>query len=236
MNYLESINRAERILGRSVTSSFDDLTNEFQLNIKSLVNQVNKDILLAFTYPCRERTTTLSVSAETAEKYSSVTNSITGEISCIYDTTDEITYTYNPEKTDFILGLANSYDYGFRNNKILFDANDTARTLSIEYYTNKLALDNTTYEDFVEGTTTQKDELTSSTDYSILPSFLHEPILVYGTCYYFELEKNQSVKMATFKMQFDNGVKQLNAHNRSEDQGYQFIMGNLDHSVKRSAV
>lgn len=243
MNYFEVIQRVERVLGRVVTSGFTDLTNEFQLNIKSLVNQVNKDVLMQYTYPCRKRTTTLSISAETSENYSSVTNSIPGEIATdtegrtlIYDTDDEVYYSYNPNSNEFILGHAGAYEYGFRNNLILFDAHDEARTLTVEYYTNKLALSATAYEDFVEGTTTEDDELEDETDYSILPSFLHEPILVYGTCYYFELQKNESLKVMTFKDRFNKGIMQLNAHNRAEAQKFRLKMGETDRDFRRSAI
>jgi hypothetical protein len=236
LNYFQTIQRAIRILGRPVPSNFTDLQNEFQLNIKSLVNQVNKDVLMAYTYPCRERTTTLSVGAEAVANYTAVTNTISGEINCIYDLTSEVYYNYNPEKSEFILGKADSYDYGFRNNKMLFDANETARTLTVEYYTNKLALTAVAYESFIEGTTVEKSELELETDYSILNGFLHEPILVYGACYYFESQKNESPKVQAFKIKFDEGLKQLNAHNRSESQGFQFMIGNLDSDLRRSAV
>lgn len=243
LNYFEVIQRVQRILGRPVSSAFTDLTNEFQLNIKALVNQVNKDVLMAFTYACRERTTTLSVSAESSAKYTAVTNSISGEIahdsegrSLIYDLTTGGYYTYNPNKAEFLIGESGAYDYTFRNNKILFTADATARTLYVEYFTNKLALDAVAYEDFVEGTTTQKDELSAETDYSILPGFLHEPVLVYGTCFYYESQKNESLKIKTFKEKYQEGVRQLNAHNRAEDEEFQFRMGNLHRDMRRSAV
>lgn len=237
MNYFAVINRVERVLGRAVTSTFSDLTNEFQLNIKALVNQVNKDVLMAFTYPCRERSTTLAVEAESTENYTSVTNSIDGEIKCIYDATDdEIYYTYKPNASDFILGYSGAYEYGFRNNLIFFTANTSARTLTVDYYTNKLALTATAYEDFVEDTTTEKGEMSLETDYSILPSFLHEPILVYGTCFYYESQKNESVKVLTFKEKFQAGIRQLNAHNRSDEQGFIFQIGDLDKDLRRGAV
>lgn len=243
LNYFEVIQRAQRILGRPVSSAFADLANEFQLNIKSLVNQVNKDVLMAFTYACRERTTTLSIGAEAIAKYTAITNTIPGEIArdsegraLIYDTTNLNYYTHNPNKAEFLIGESSAYDYTFRNNKILFTADDTARTLTVEYYTNKLALAATAYEDFVEGTTTQSAELSLETDYSILPGFLHEPILVYGTCYYYEAQKNESVKVASFKTKFDEGIRQLNAHNRDENEEFEFRMGNLHRDMRRSAV
>lgn len=236
MDYFGIINRAERILGRPVTNSFSGLTNEFQENIKSLVKQVNKDVLMAFTYPCRERETTLAIEAEEDEDYSSVINTISGEINCVYNTDDEGYYKYNKNKADFILGHAKANDYGFRNNEMLFCADDEARTLTIEYYTNKLALDDTAYEDFVEGTTVEKDSLTLTSDYSILPSFLHESILAYGACYYFEAQKNESRKVVTFKGLFEAGIRQLNAHNRAEEQEYELEMGNLKHDLRRSAL
>lgn len=243
MNYFEVINEVERTLGRPVTSTFAGLTNQFQLNIKDLVNKVNKDVLTSFTYPCRERTTTITISAETTEEYSTVTNTIDGEIakdsngrSLIYDTSDKAYYSYNPNKVEFILGEANPREYGFRNNLILFDAYGEDRTLTVEYYTNKLALDNTAYEDFIEGTTTEKTNMTSETDYSIIPTFLHESILVQGTCYYFEVQKNESLKVAAFKKQFEEGVKMLNAHNLAEEQESQIKIGNLDRDLRRSAV
>jgi sulfur carrier protein ThiS len=243
LNYFEVIQRVHRILGRPVPSTFADLTNEFQLNIKSLVNQVNKDVLMAFTYACRERTMSLSIGAEAVAKYTAITNTIPGEVAkdsegraLIYDTTNGGYYTYSPDKAEFLLGESGACEYTFRNNKILFTANSTARTLTVEYYTNKLALDATTYENFVEGTTTQKDELALETDYSILPGFLHEPVLVYGTCFYYEAQKNESAKTPAFKERFQEGIRQLNAHNRDEGEEFQFMMGNLHHDIRRSAV
>jgi hypothetical protein len=243
LTYFECIQRAIRILGRPVPDSFIDLANEFQLNIKALVNQVNKDVLMAYTYPCRHRTTTISIDAETSENYSSVTNTIPGEIkkdangrSLLYDVDDGIYYNYNPNVAEFLIGNAGAYDFGFRNNKILFDANEDARTLYVEYYTNKLALDGVEYDDFVEGTTTEKDELSATGDYSIIPGVFHEPIIVYGTCYYFELQKNESNKLQAFKKKFDDGVMQLNAHNRAEVQETEIQIGDIGRDYRRSAV
>ena len=236
MNYFEVINRVERILGRTVTADFSSLSSEFQLNIKALVNQVNKDVLMEFPQPCRERATTLSISAETSEYYSAVTNSISGEISSIYDTSDSTRYSYNPSGSDFVLGEAGQYEYTFRNNKILFSAYSSARSLTIEYYTDKLALEETAYEDFIEGTTTEKENLVLETDYSILPSFLHEPILVYGTCFYFEAQKNESQKVGAYKAMFEKGLTQLNSHNRSEEQELRLEIGYIARDLRRDAV
>jgi hypothetical protein len=232
MNYYSVIKRVQRVLKRPVSATWSDLTSEENLNIKSLVNQVNKDVLLAFNYPCRERKTTFSVTASTT----SFANSINGEIYKLYNATTGQDYHFEPDVSKFEKATANAYAYGLRNNKILFDSHDTTTSLTVEYYTYNLALANTAWESFVEGTTTESSELSNETDYSIIPSDLHEPILVYGTCYYLEQQKNESPRIASFKQRFDAGLMQLNAYNRSEEQELSLTFGDINYDLRRSSV
>lgn len=214
MNYFEIITRVLQELKYPTVTTFANLTNPEHLQIKKLVNTVNRDVLLSAGYNVREKTRTLTIPVST-ENYTRIYNSINGEIKRNGVIVDNDIYNLEQDISKFITGNVNETDYCIFGKYLYFGSKNEIRTANIMYLT---------YEVAENSQGVGKDELTLETDTSILPSQLIEQILVYGTCYYFKGSNSADARMAFWLQQYNNGIKALNGFNQSQDQRIEVII------------
>jgi len=208
MNYFEIIQKVLQELKYPQVSTFANLTNPEHLQIKSLINVVNRDVLLGAGYNVRNKVASLNIPAETEDKYTIVANTINGEIKRNGVIVNEENYTYINDISNFYKGNIQEYNYTIFGSDLYFGSSKNARTANILYLTYNFAQDSEAVG---------KSNMTDETDTSIIPDDLIEAILVYGACFTFKGSNSADSRMAFWLEQYKNGVASLNGYSGSED-------------------
>lgn len=167
MNFLELINKCLLELNYKQVSAFSELVKSDHKKIKTILNIVNQEICNSENWNFLLRKTTINIPANSCE----VNNTIQGRILHILVNGKKYKYIYNIEP--FLNGSAASGTYTSFNDKLLFPTSNKARNAVIVYYTKNCvkAQDNT-----------EKEEMTSETDTSLIPMPFAQQLLTYGTC------------------------------------------------------
>jgi hypothetical protein len=210
MNYFEIIKAILAELKRPAVNTFASLIGQDYQYIKDAVNQINKEVLDSDGYNVRGNITTLTIPAETVNKYVTVSKSsnINGEIKKNGIIIDNVNYSYEPEVTLFLTGRAKSQSYCIYNDDIYFVANKDVKTATVLYYTYDYALD---------ASNNPKEEMELETDKSIIPKNLITNILVYGACLLRKGSNSSDARLAYWLNKKQEGIRLLNAYNQSED-------------------
>ena len=214
MNYFQIITRVLQELKYPTVATFSNLTNPEHLQIKNLINVVNRDILLSAGYNVREKSRNFNIPANTSN-YTRVYNSINGEIKRNGVIVDEEVYNLEQDISKFITGNVDETEYCIYGQYFYFGSKNEIRTANIMYLTYNLAENSSGVE---------QEELILETDVSIIPEQLVEQILVYGTCYYYKGSNSTDARMAFWLQQYNNGIKSLNGFNQSQDQRIEVII------------
>lgn len=144
-----------------------ELVKNDHKRIVAILNIINKEICNVEDWNFLLRKTQITLPANTNE----VKNSIFGKI--LYLTIDKQKYNYCNDLEPFMISNSNRKIYGEFAANLVFPKFKEDKIIDIIYYTKNCVRDENG---------TEKEELTSPTDCSLIPMPFAEQLLVYGTC------------------------------------------------------
>lgn len=208
MTYFEVITAILRELKYPTVSAFTDLTNPEHIQIMSIVNTINRDVLMNYGYNTRAKQTTLSIPSNSVDYYTTVENNINGEVKQNGIIVGKDIYNYVNDISKFYTENVSEFDYGKFGNNWLFKSKPTNRTATILYFTYNFAKDSSDNE---------KANMVLEDDTSIIPNDLQFQILVYGSCYNYKGSASSDKRLAYWLQQYQLGVRMLNDFNENQD-------------------
>lgn len=167
MNYLELINKCLLELNYRQVNSFAELIKNDHKRILMILNIINKELCSVEGWNFLLRKTTLELPAGTTE----IDNTINGRV--LYLFIDNKKYTFSEDVDLFVCGKAKSGTYTSFADKLLFPKFDEAKDIVVIYYTKNCA---------AASDGSEKLDMESEKDTSLIPMPFAEQLLVYGTC------------------------------------------------------
>jgi len=213
--YFELITKVLQELKYPTVSTFSALTNPEHLEIKDAMNKVNRDTLLSDGYNTRERVDSLTIPANTTDYFTTVTDTLPGEVKENGIIVDNSSYEFVSDVSRFYTENVSEFNYGRLRNDFYFKSKDSARTATVLYLTRNFA---------ETSGGTEKENMTLEDDTSIIPEEIQEQVLVFGTCYAFKGSNSADKRLAYWNAEYGNGIRQLNDYNFSQDADLKFTI------------
>ena len=167
MNYLELINKCLLELNYREVNNFSELVKNDHKRIMTILNVINREICSSDNWNFLLRTKTLNIPANTMM----VDNTVNGRI--LHLLIDGEKYKFKGDFEQFLTSNPTSKTYSVCSDQLLFPKFTENKTAEIIYYTKNCA---------ISENQTEKEEMTSAEDESLLPMPFAEQLLVYGTC------------------------------------------------------
>ena len=167
MNYLELINKCLLELNYREVNAFSELVKNDHKRIMAILNIVNREICSSDNWNFLLRTKAVNIPANTTM----VENTVNGRI--LHLLIDGEKYKFKGDFEQFLTSNPPAKTYSTCANQLLFPKFKENKTAEIIYYTRNCAI--------TQGMT-EKEEMTSPEDESLLPMPFAEQLLVYGTC------------------------------------------------------
>jgi hypothetical protein len=220
---LELINEILQELGYRTKDALSDLTTREELDIKRKLKNLNTEVLHEMKISPRKRSTKISVPANITEIKNLINGEVLLEPGGIIDESKKLTYKYNKNHQDFLLGNTSETDYSVFADKLLFTPQSYSRTLTVYYYT---------FDTAQTDKKVDKAYLEDETDTSLIPTGLQQKVLVNGVC--FELKKrSNNTRVPFWQSEYIDGRNQLRSYSVTQDEEPKFTVGAEQYSFVR---